>query len=304
MKPLANFIMRGYSQAALVASVSALLSLILPLLGLVSSATIGLVTLRKGVASGLLLVVLATFGTGIFATLALGAPWVALGVLVLFWVPLVGLGAVLRSARSLDLTVQLAGLGGVALVLAVHALVGDAAAYWQQLLEPLRESLVTDGLVSGPDSQVLFAQLARWMTGAFAAGLVFQYLIALFISRWWQAALFNQGGFGEEFRALRLGRLFGLAVLVLAPLPLIFPSLKMIGDVLPVLGGLLILQGLAVAHAARALFNAGSGWLIGLYGVLVLLMPQTGLLLACVGLADIWADFRARLAQRAAARQR
>lgn len=299
MKPLANFIMRGYSQAALVAAVAALLSLLMPLLGPVSAAAIGLVTLRNGIAQGLLVTGLATLGAAVLATLALGSPWPALGILAVFWVPSWILATVLRSSRSFVMTVQFAVIFGLALVLVFHALIGDPVAYWQALLEPFRQTLVTDGILQADVSQALFRDLAKWMTGSFAAALVFQLLASLFIARWWQASLFNPGGFGKEFRAFRLNRMVGVPILFLMVLLGFGQGTGLVADLLLVLGILLVVQGLAVAHEVRQLTGARVGWMVGLYLLLVLFMPQALFLTACVGLVDIWADIRARVARRA-----
>ncbi len=299
MKPLAHFIMRGYSQAALVAAVAALLSLLVPLLGPISAAAVGLVTLRNGARQGLLVGGLATLGTSVLATLALGSPWPALGVLAVFWIPIWILAVMLRSSRSLVMTVQFAVILGLALVLGFHLLVGDPVAYWLQLLEPLRQTLITDGIVQPDASQALFGELAKWMTGSFAAALIFQILAGLFVARWWQAALYHPGGFGEEFRSFGLNRMVGIPILFLIAWLGFDQSAGLAADLLLVLGILLVLQGLAVAHAVRRIIGARLGWMVVLYLLLILFMPQALLLTACVGLVDLWADLRARVARRA-----
>lgn len=298
MKPLANFIMRGYSQATLVVSASALLSLLLPFLGLISSGAVGLVTLRKGPRDGLLLIALSTLAAGAIAWVGLGSPLMALGILAVLWVPILGLATILRTTRSLGLTAQLAALGGVVMVLVVHLLVDNPLQAWQQLLEPVRQTLVTDGLIDSADSTVLFDQVAKWMTGTFAAALVFQYLMSLFIARHWQAQLYNPGGFGEEFRALNVGRTFGLLFLVVLIWLALASGTGLALDLIPVLTLLLVLQGLAVIHRSRELLGIHQGWLIGLYVLLIFFMPQVSLLLASVGLVDLWVDIRARVAKR------
>lgn len=303
MKPLATFIMRGYSQAALVAAVAALLSLLFPLFGLVSSASVGLVTLRKGAAEGAFLTLLATLGAGVFSLLALGSVWPALGILVVFWLPVLGLAAVLRGTRSLDLTLQLAGLVGLVLVATVYLLLGDPVAYWQQLLEPMRQTLTDDGVVQSASGQALFAEIAKWMTGAFGAALLLQLLVSLFIARGWQAALYNPGGFGEEFRSFRMGRAMGSLILVLLLVALSGLGGGFVHALLPLPAILLLLQGLAVLHRVHRLSRAHWGWLFGLYLLLVLFMPQLGSLVVCIGLVDIWADIRTRV-ERATVKSR
>jgi Predicted membrane protein (DUF2232) len=297
MKALAQFIMRGYPQAALVAAASALLSLLLPVLGLVSGAVIGLVTLRRGVREGALLCLFATLAVALLGALSLGSPWTALGTLLLLWLPVWVLAALLRISRSLSLTLAAAGVIGALIVLLTHALVADPAAGWLTLTAPLREVLVRDGIAEPEAGEALFAAIARWMTGAFAAALVLQWLLGLFIGRWWQALLYNPGGFGEEFRALRLHRALGAVGLALLVAVGLVRGPGLVADLLIVLAPLFFLQGLAVIHQLLRGRGLHPGWLFGLYVALVLFMPHAELLVACLGLVDVWADVRARLAR-------
>jgi hypothetical protein len=301
MKLIAGYVMRGPSQATLVASVTALLSLLVPPLGLLSAGAIGLVTLRNGVGYGALVSALSTLAIGALSWITLGSPLAAVGVLLLVWLPMLGLGALLRHSRSLALTVQTAGAMGVVMVLMTYAIVGDPATAWGKVLEPLvtgplREALSASAELT-PDAQAqLIAQLAGWMTGAFAAALVAQFLMGLFVARWWQAVLYNPGGFGDEFRALRLGRGYALSTILLLALLPFFDGSSLAANLLLVLIVPLIVQGLAVVHGVRAIRNARPAWLYGFYALLVLLMPQSLLLVACVGLVDAWTDIRRRVA--------
>lgn len=90
MKPLANFVMRGYSPATLVVTVAGLLSLLIPFIGVISSAAVGLVTLRQGARPGALLLGASTLASGLIAWPALGNPWVGLGILAVLWAPIWG----------------------------------------------------------------------------------------------------------------------------------------------------------------------------------------------------------------------
>jgi hypothetical protein len=299
VKALASFVMRGYPQASLVAAASALLSLLLPPFGLVSGAAIALVTLRRGVREGALLCLLATLGVGLLGTLAHRSPWPAIGTLLILWLPVWGLSAVLRTFRSLSLTVTAAGvIGGLGVAL-IHLLVPDTEAAWMELLSPLREVLAEDGAVDPQAAEAVFGAVARWMTGAFVAALVLQWLLALFIGRWWQALLYNPGGFGQEFRELRLHRILGIAGLALLLLIGLIRGPGLVPDLLVVLLPLYLLQGLAVAHQVRRARGLHAGWLFGLYALLAVFLPHAALLVACVGLVDIWVDLRARSARGA-----
>ena len=121
MQSLAGFAMRGRSQAALVAAGSAVLSLVLPLVALISSAVVALATLRQGPREGALVMGIAGLGSAGLAWLALGAPWPAVGFLLVLWVPLWGLALTLRATGSLALVVQAAALLGLLILVGIYA---------------------------------------------------------------------------------------------------------------------------------------------------------------------------------------
>jgi len=298
MKPLAAFIMRGPVQASLVAWCTGLLSLLLPLVGLLSSATLALVTLRGGTWYGVRVGALAGLGCLVLCTLLMGSPWPALAILLVLWLPVWGLAAILRFSRSLAFTAQAAGLAGVLGVLSVHALIGDPTSAWLRLLEPLRAALIKDGGLDGPVAAAVFETLAPWMTGALAAALMLQVLVGLFIGRWWQGQLYNPGGFGADFRSFRLHPVVGLVGLLLVAGVGFQPGPGLIPDLLLVLSPLWLFQGLAVIHQLIAQRGARRAWLVGFYLLLVVFMPRTLVLVACLGLVDIWVDLRARLGPR------
>ena len=265
MKPLAAFITRGPAQAVLVAWCTGVLSLLLPFVGLLSSATMALVTLRNGAGYGVRIGALAGLGCLVLCAVMLGSPWPALAVILVLWLPVWGLAAVLRFARSLAFTAQVAGVVGTAAILGIHALVADPSRYWLRLLEPLRAALVKDGGLEASVAQTFFADLAPWLTGAFAAALMFQVLLGLFIGRWWQALVFNPGGFGADFRSFRLHPVMGVVGLGLVVASGFLPGPGLILDLLLVLSPLWLFQGLAVIHQLSAARGAHRGWLVGFY---------------------------------------
>jgi hypothetical protein len=300
MQGLASFIMRGRSQAALVASATAVLSLIVPLVGLISSAAVALVTMRQGPTEGLVVGFFAGLASGLLAFAALGSPLPAIGFALALWLPVWILGLVLRNTRSLALTIQLASLIGLVVVLGLRLATGDPALYWSEILEPIRENLVKGEVIDEEQSRALVGEVARWMTGAFAATFYFQALIALFLGRWWQSLLYNPGGFGEEFRSLRLSRGIaglGLALLLVLALGVTSPLAV---DLLVLVTPLLFLQGVSVVHWLVRALKLARGWLIGFYALLVLAMPHAEILVAGLGLADILMDVRARVRPRGA----
>lgn len=298
MLGLATFIMRGRSQAALVSAVFAVLSLLFPLAGMLSSATVALVALRQGPVEGLIVGLFAGLASGLFAFAALGSPAPALGFALALWLPVWVLALVLRNTRSQPLTVSLASIMGLMIILALRLGVGDPGAFWSELMEPVRQGLVESGLVTEAGGKDLIAEVARWMTGAFAATFYFQALLALFLGRWWQSLLYNPGGFGAEFRELRLSRGLGILSLLLMAWLLVDENNQWAADLLLLVTPMLLLQGLALIHWLVRTMQASRGWLIGVYALYLLAMPHAQVLTAGLGLADIWVDVRSRVRPR------
>ncbi|MFZ1575383.1 MAG: hypothetical protein WAT36_09160 [Chromatiaceae bacterium] len=300
MLGLASFIMRGRSQAALVAAVFAILSLLFPLTGMLSSATLALATLRQGPVEGLLVGLFAGLASGLFAYAALGSPLPALGFALALWLPVWALAAMLRNSGSPALTVTTAGLMGLAILIGLKVGVADPAAYWAELMEPVRQGLIEGGILTDAESQALILEVARWMTGAFAATFYFQALLALFLGRWWQSLLYNPGGFGAEFRDLRLGKGLGILGLALMAFILVKGENQWAADLLILITPLFLLQGLALIHWLVKAMQANRGWLIGLYALFLLALPHAQVLTAGLGLADIWVNVRAKVSPRQA----
>lgn len=300
MLGLASFIMRGRSQAALVAAVFAILSLLFPLTGMLSSATLALATLRQGPVEGLLVGLFAGLASGLFAYAALGSPLPALGFALALWLPVWALAAMLRNSGSPALTVTTAGLMGLAILIGLKVGVADPAAYWAELMEPVRQGLIEGGILTDAESQALILEVARWMTGAFAATFYFQALLALFLGRWWQSLLYNPGGFGAEFRDLRLGKGLGVLGLALMAFILVKGENQWAADLLILITPLFLLQGLALIHWLVKAMQANRGWLIGLYALFLLALPHAQVLTAGLGLADIWVNVRAKVSPRQA----
>jgi hypothetical protein len=142
-------------------------------------------------------------------------------------------------------------------------------------------------------SQVLLQNAAQYMTGAMVASGVLSLGLGLFIARAWQATLYNPGGFGPEFRRLRLGRALPLvtagAFLLGALADLQFPI-----DLAMVAASVLFLQGIAIVHAL-----AGDRVIVlgVMYVALLFALPQLFMLLSGVGLVDNYVDLRSRWAR-------
>lgn len=302
MRALASYVTKGFSQALLVTVGFAVLSLILPPLGLISGAALALVTLRMGGHQGAVVMLAATAFVGGLAYLSLGNLAPALVFLLAMWLPLWVLAQVLRSSRSLSLTNMVAGGLGLLGVLAAHLLLGDTSAWWHEVLTKLFEPAMEAG---GPlaDKQTVdeaLAGIAQLMTGIMAAAMVLNAIMCLYLARGWQALLYNPGGFREEFHHLRLGRSLGIVALALMGVYLLPGEglSSLVGDMLIVIISLYLVQGVALIHAVVAIKRLHVAWLVGMYVLIFFALPQLSLVLAALGFADTWMDFRRRLERR------
>lgn len=300
MKTLASFVMRGFSSSVMATSVLAMLSLIFPLIGLLSAACVGLVVLRQGARAGAMTAGASTLACGLLMALIFGNPLPALGFLLMQWLPIGLLGQMLRSSRSLAITTQ-AGLGfGLLAIVVQYIGMGDPRAFWAEQLKPMAQRFVEAGLFDQAQSVETVSQLAGVMCGVVAAGILLQLLFSLYMARWWQALLYNPGGFAAEFHQLRLYRLVafpGAIILLLWLLPgVVLPeALNCLGALFL---SLFLLQGLAVAHGVIGGMKSPQRWLIVTYLMLFVFMPQMVMALAIIGLLDVWIDFRTRFQHR------
>jgi len=302
MQGLAAFAMSARWRAIVVATLSAAGAWLLPPLTsplvYLGGAVVGLVTLRHGALHGLGVVAaggaaLAAFGvmsSGFALPMLVGA-WV-------LWLPVWALGLLLRSTRSLVLSLQVAAALGVIVLGLAYFWLGQPTAWWAPRLEEMLGPVFT---AQGLDVGSYLPQLARWMTALSVAALIFGALLSLLLARAWQAGLYNPGGFGVEFRALRLGRSFAvLSLATAATAAVLSGSLgQFMADALVTLLVIYLLQGLALVHAIVHSMQAHRGWLIGLYTVLLLAAPEMMPLLALLGWMDTWIDFRARVGRSA-----
>ncbi|MBM7061241.1 hypothetical protein JQX08_11040 [Pseudomonas sp. UL073] len=287
MRALAELIMRGRMQATLVVVGSAAL----PLLFWLSAAAGSLVLLRRGLNDALGIVVWAVLPA--LAWWYFGDPrtlLVLLGTL--------GLAALLRASESwtrvLLCSVALGLVYGLVLGSAFRDPIDAVAAELQKLMPQMLGGLHQQLPVE--EQARLDALLAPVLTGLLAALLQVVSLLCLMLGRYWQAALYNPGGFGREFRALRLPP--SLAMLLLAGM-LLAPNLGIQAAMLtPLCSVPLAFAGLALIHGLVAEGKLGKFWLVGLYVTLLLFMQLIYPLLVVFAVVDSLIDFRGRLARK------
>ncbi|MFO8153941.1 DUF2232 domain-containing protein [Thioalkalivibrio sp.] len=298
MRVLADFAMQGRWRAVAVAAGLGVLGIFIPPVAILSAAVVALVALRLGMGQALFVAGFAALilGALVFAMMG-GSPLIGVTAGLAQWLPAAAMGVVLRQSVSWRATLSMAALVAGGLVLLVRLLVPDLESAWvaagREMLAPF-----VDG--NGPaeeDVETALTAIAPFLTGMLAGIFLLSMAISLLIARYWQALLYNPGAFGTEFRELQMGRGLAVAVVVLA----LFGQLAdqpLALELAFILGVVFFLQGLAVMHGLTHAQGMSSFWLVGMYVLLVLALPQMFLLIAALGAIDGVARLRERFPAR------
>ncbi len=299
MRAFAQFVMRGRLTAALSASGIALLSLLVPPLSVISNAVVALVGLRQGFRQGAVTTTIAVVVTGLAAMLMYRHAAPALSFLLAGWAPVLLMAVVLRKTVSMGLALEAGAALSLAAVLAMYVVTGDPTTFWEPLLVQTIGPLMLDlGLVSGQaELESILHHSAQLMTGVFAAAIWLSVTLSLILARHWQAQLYNPGGFGQEFRKLRLSRTSAATLLAITVGVVVLPGVtgQFAMELIPTLLSLFGLSGISLIHGLSHGRKQGKYWL-GLMYIVLAFMPLHGMvLLAGAGFSNVWLDIQSRL---------
>ena len=281
MRILAEFIMRGRMQAILVMA----LAMAVPMMFWLGAAAASLIILRRGLNDALSVIIWAVLPAVVWAYFDDPRPLLGLlGALVLAHVLRVSMSWAKTLLASLVLGVVFAWGLGVAFAQPLAELAAELNGLMPNVLPELYQQL------SAEQQEQLRSLIVPVLTGLMAAVLQILCVLSVLLARYWQAALYNPGGFALEFQRLRLP-----AVIVF---PLVFgmlfaPSLGIQAAFLtPVCSVPLLFTGLAVVHGLVAKYRSGKFWLIGVYLGFVLFTQLIYPLLVVLAIVDSVFDFR------------
>ncbi|WP_461482011.1 hypothetical protein [Porticoccus sp.] len=283
MRALAEFIMRGRTQAALVALVGSLVPMLSP-------ATVSLVTLGRGPRDGLLVMLwgllpllVALYGSGINPMITLAT--------------IAGLIVVVIASAILRLTVSWSNALTVVLllsalsVLLLNLLFGGSVASLQETVATMFSQLQQRAGSKEP----AFQPGRTFLLGVMGYMVALTAVVSLVLGRWWQAILYNPGGFREEFHRLRFDSRVGVALLV--GVAVCYLSPHEYSSWAGLLGLPLLLGGIALVHHTVAFYQIGTHWLVIFYVGLLMIGPMS-LILVGLGSLDSILNIRARLVTR------
>ena len=295
MRAVARFAMRGYWYAVSLTVLGLIFSTIISLFGVISGSIVSLVTMRVSWLAGLKLALTSVIFFCLFQFFMTGhAPLTALYVSTIVLGLSVLLGAALGGSGTLALPLLIVAIGLILFSLAFRIMTGDADQFWYRQISPVLDALQeTNGSIL---SEQAVMQMSSQMQHIFLVLVFLLFSAIIFLARWWQAELYNPGGFGFEFRAVRMPKsaLYGVALagFMVALNTVANFDVAFVTDCFIILVLLFSFHGLAVVHAKVFTNNLPIGWLVGLYLLLVIVPQLVGLVLATTGVADSLADFR------------
>lgn len=276
---IARYVMQGPRQAMTLAVVFAAI----PLLYWVSAAVVALVILRQGLSQGM---------NVLLAALLPGVAWYAAQQEITVFIVVLGaalMAVTLRISVSLPKAIVVSTLSGFAVV----GLMASLSPEWYGLLEKGATEYANNLAERAPEaSTALTPWILPMLVGGVAAFTQLFTIGGLLMARNWQSQLFNPGGFGEEFRQLRLPLWFGALVVIFTLVGSASPTFV---GLVPVLLVPMFIGGISLIHGVVAIKQLSGQWLFAFYLSLLFFLPYMYALLILVALLDMLIDIRKRL---------
>lgn len=259
-----------------------------PYLGWLSLVLVCLLTLRKGILSGFLVLAWAIL-PAIISGFWVGSWSVALESIIAYFV-LWGLAGVLRVTASWQYVLEIASAIAIAVVLFFHWLIPDLNSFYLDYFLGMYKSSHVD-----PDTYAnmttYLQSLVDYLLGIQTTMYMLHNLLFLLVARGLQAFLYNPQGLSRDLKKIRLGwTSWGVLVVLL------FLSFKMslpwAMDCLPVVTALFFLAGLSMAHCLIQVKMPYKGMVVLFYLLLILLVPFSVLAIISLAFIDTGWDLR------------
>lgn len=282
MRALAEYVMKGRAEAVIAAAFATGTVLF----AWVGAAVIALVTLRKGSSQGSQVLLWAMLPAVVMAAMGDTGP-----VTTLLGVMLAAI--VLRSTTSWPWALVAAVTSGIVTAL---LLLTFGRGYLEEILRLLSDALAQLQSQNSASTPLQLVQpTVMQVAGLLGLSNAFTVVMCLILARWWQALLYNPGGFSAEFHGLRLPPQLSIALLLVG---LLLSTLGSDYRLLAVIFALpFMFAGFALVHGLAARKQLSTNVLIMFYIVWLLFAPVKALLLIAA-IIDSWINFRGRVADK------
>jgi hypothetical protein len=277
MRALAELITSGRTQAAIVGFFGNIIPLVSP-------AAVSLVTLTKGLSEGALLSLYAA--TPLMIMIYASDANTVVTMLSIFTVVCVLLVSSIMRLRS--------SWSEALFFITVFSVISTVftSIFFNSSLIAL-ENIISDFFENNQHNND-FTLDRNFLLGIASYIIALTSIASLILGRWWQAMLFNPGGFKLEFHQLRFSSSFSVIILM----GMFACEFFLDGHTswFSLLSLPLMLGGIALLHFSVNLFQLGSFWLVGFYLALLLLSP-TSIILVGIGFFDSIFNIRPKLSR-------
>ncbi len=205
------------------------------------------------------------------------------------------LSVMLNRTYSWRLVLSISVYVSFFVILAVFLINPDVVDWWKtqmtQSMEQFQNLLGANA--ENLDMQLLVDRAAAAFSGLVTAYYLLSVLLTILVARWWQARVFNPGGFNQEWLNLSLDRISGLIFILSIVAYLIFKHAFTLNVMLACLVPFAIV-GISIIHASikRALMDKATIALIIFYVALLFLALYLVGFLAILGAIDCFYRFK------------
>ncbi len=274
MRGLAEYAMHGRRQAIVVVVLTGLF----PMIYCLSAAVVGLVNLRKSATEGLIILLWSLLPAALLWMAGDNTP-------VVLMLSTAILAQVLKHKESWSKVIMLGTVLGILTQLSL---------VWQDAFVEQWVSIVDEAILMQQSQGVVVEysanELVRLLLSFYGAYHFITVISCLVLARWWQAALYNPGGFKVEFHQLKLEP--GFAVLLAGFIIAALTGIPPLDSWLVIMCIPPLLSGLALMHYLVAYKKLGFSWIVMAYLLALFVSPMVILL----GLIDSIMNFRKRIA--------
>lgn len=281
MRFIAEYALKSRTNAIIATALSAAI----PVLFWIAAAVVSVVTLRKGGKDGSQVMLWGSLPALFW--LAQGDPTPAFVIIGAYIMALV-----LRQSVSWSQALLVgAGLGAVT----ASTVQWIPPELMTELIKLSREMISSNAELAESPGVEFDQYLIGLFSGVVSAVHVLMMTGSLMLARFWQAGLFNPGGFRKEFHQLRLPVWAGLVLgtLIIFGVGITPEAIKWI----PSLTLPLVFACIALVHAVVAIKQLSSYWLTAFYFVLLFAGHSLYVLMIFVALLDSSLNFRQKLAK-------
>jgi len=298
MQAIAVWLVARPQNAVLGLASSLALTLLMPLVQILSGAIIAFLVLYQGPTKSMLQGMVAVAIVSAIALITGGSAVAALIGGLVTWTPVFLLAALLRQWRSVNLALQVSVIVALLGMLAFFVVVPDPIAFWKSVLSAF--SLVFSEAGLHEQADVLLTQqdvIAPQMTLIFVfTSWSMIVCMTLLGNALYQKLPGSSPNYGQ-FRDLNFGRVLAI-VMAVTSLAAMASSAVWIQNVSFLMFSVFWLQGLAIAHWLRAEGRMPGFALVLVYVLLPILNFLVVVGLAVAGYADAWFAFRRRAASK------